>query len=206
VGEPLLVTTPDGIELEAELATPERPARAACVLCHPHPQFGGSMRSLVISALFGALPAAGVATLRFNFRGVEASDGTWDEGRGERADVAAAVAAMADRVSGAPLLLAGWSFGADMALATVEPELAGWFAVAPPLRYTTAVEAAADPRPKLLALAEHDEVRSAREVEAEAAGWTATTVDVVGGASHFFMGRTDRIVELALDFTARLTA
>ena len=56
------------------------------VLCHPHPQYGGTMRSIVIGALFDALPPRGVACLRFNFRGVEGSEGAHDFGNLERVD------------------------------------------------------------------------------------------------------------------------
>jgi alpha/beta superfamily hydrolase len=206
MAEALTCTTADGVLLEAELAGAVGAARARCVLCHPHPRYGGSMRSLVTSALFQGLPEAGVTTLRFNFRGVERSGGAWDDGRGEQADVVAAIEEMGRHDPGAPLVLAGWSFGADMALATVRPEIAGWFAVAPPLRYTSAERVATDPRPKVVVLAEHDEVRDAAEVAAEVGGWPAATVEVVAGASHFFVGRTDRLVELALGFVDRLTS
>src|SRR5205085_9349154 len=87
--------TADGLALEAEWSVPDD-ARAAMVLCHPHAQYGGTMRSIVISALFDALPRAGVACLRFNFRGVGTSGGTHDHGDAERLDVAAAVAALPD--------------------------------------------------------------------------------------------------------------
>ena len=69
--EPRVITTSDGLALEAELSLPETAPRAAMVMCHPHPQFGGTMRSIVIGALFEALPRVGVICLRFNFRGVE---------------------------------------------------------------------------------------------------------------------------------------
>ena len=205
----ITVTTSDGETLEGELAPADGPARATCVLCHPHPQHGGSMRSLVISELFRALPAAGITTARFNFRGVEGSTGAWSSGTGERTDVTAAVELVQATALDLPLLLAGWSFGADMALATTVGSIAAWFAIAAPLRYTTEadVEAiATDPRPKLLALAEHDEVRPADEVEALASTWTDTEVVVVAGASHFFVGRTDRLVALALGFVDRIVA
>ena len=176
------------------------------VLCHPHPQFGGTMRSIVISALFGALPAVGVTCLRFNFRGVEGSEGFYDEGRGERLDAVGAVAALADRLASAtPLVLVGWSFGGDIALSTVEPRLAAWFAIAPPLHLVEEQPpVAADERPKLLALAAHDEVRPPAEVEALVRPWRSTEVVVVDGASHFFVGRTDRLAELAQRFVDQL--
>ena len=100
---------------EAVVGALARSAWAAAVLAHPHPQFGGSMRSIVIGALFSALPSAGVAALRFNFRGVEGSEGTFDEGRGERQDVVAAVDVLHPITEGLPLVLAGWSFGGVLA-------------------------------------------------------------------------------------------
>jgi alpha/beta superfamily hydrolase len=194
------------LALEAELAAPPAEPRAAAVLCHPHPQAGGSMRSIVIGALFEALPRAGVTCLRFNFRGVEGSDGFYDEGRGEQLDVQAAIATLDGTVDPAlPMLLAGWSFGADLALATVVDRITAWLAIAPPLRMVPDFSAvAADRRPKLLALAEHDEFRAPASVRDATRDWVATDIEVVGGASHFFVGRTDRLVELSVGYVDRL--
>jgi alpha/beta superfamily hydrolase len=204
---PVACTTTDGLVLEAELAAAESAPRAAAVLCHPHPQAGGSMRSIVIGALFEALPRVGVTCLRFNFRGVEGSAGSYDEGRGEQLDVQGAIATLDGAVDAElPMLLAGWSFGADLALATVVDRVAGWLGIAPPLRMVPDFSAvAADPRPKLLALAEHDEFREPASVRDATSGWVATEIEVVGGASHFFVGRTDRLVELSTAYVDRLT-
>ena len=198
--------TPDGVTLEAEIAVPDGIPRAAVVLCHPHPQYGGTMRSIVIGALFEALPAAGVTCLRFNFRGVEQSGGTHDDGCGELLDVRAAVAALADDIPATtPLLLAGWSFGADMALATVDDRLAGWLAIAPPLRFAGDFGAVADDsRPKQLVLGQHDEFRDPASVVEATEDWVATEIEVIAGASHFFVGRTDRVVDAARSFVDRL--
>jgi alpha/beta superfamily hydrolase len=206
--EPLTLTASDGCKLEAEVARPANGlVRAGMVLCHPHPLFGGTMRSIVISALFNALPEAGVTCLRFNFRGVEGSLGIHDEGDAERLDASAAIAAIApDLPPDAPLILTGWSFGADVALSTTDPRLAAWFAIACPLRYRHEPEVTAtDPRPKLLALGERDEIRAPAEVQADVATWTNTTVKIVPGASHFFVGRTDQLVVLARDLVNELS-
>jgi uncharacterized protein len=201
------VLTDDDCRLEAELVVAE-PERCGMVLCHPHPQYGGTMRSIVISALFSALPAAGVTCLRFNFRGVEGSEGSHDQGRGEQRDVRAAVRDLGSLLAPtSPLVLTGWSFGADVALSVVDDRIDAWYAVAPPLRFATGLDAlAADPRPKLVALAEHDEFRAPAEVAEVAASWAATEIDVVRGASHFFVGRTERIVDLAVGLVGRLTS
>jgi alpha/beta superfamily hydrolase len=196
----------DGVTLEAERAVPDGPSRVSVVLCHPHPQYGGTMRSIVIGALFDALPTIGCTVLRFNFRGVEGSTGEHDDGRGELLDVQAAVDAAA-RADDEPLVLVGWSFGADMTLATHDPRLAGWVGIAPPLRFRTDFDAVArDARPKLLVLGQHDEFREPASVVAATEAWSATEIDVIAGASHFFVGRTDRVVAAVAGFVARVGA
>ena len=204
--ESLTITSADGTVLEAELRAAHDVERAACVLCHPHPQYGGSMHSLVIGELFRELPAHGVTCLRFNFRGVEGSGGAWDEGRGERADVAAALDTLADRTAAdRVVLLAGWSFGADMALSIDDARVAGWLAIAPPLHFAADPDRVGrDPRPKHLVLAERDQVRAPDDVRAATEAWSATSIEIVPGADHFFLGRTDRIVSAARDYVARL--
>lgn len=196
----LSVTAADGVVLEAELALPDHPATSGFVLCHPHPQYGGSMHTTVVEALFDALPGHGATCLRFNFRGVGASTGEHTGGDTERLDVQAAVAALAEQLDPAlPLVLAGWSFGGDVALSVAPDRVTAWYGIAPPLRFARDLDVvAADPRPVLLALAERDEVRPPAEVIAETAGWTNTRVEVLPGASHFFTGATARLVELAL--------
>lgn len=207
--EPLTLETSDGITLEAERAGPaDAPPRAGMVLCHPHPRYGGTMRSIVISALFAALPDDGIDCLRFNFRGVGGSGGEHEDGDGERLDVLAAIEALAAELpAGVPLLLAGWSFGADMALSVRDPRVAAWLAIACPLHMARDLDiVAADPRPKLLVLAAHDEIRSPDEIGAEVAAWVNTTIEVIPGASHFFVGATDKLVAVARGYLERVSA
>ena len=200
------LSSTDGVALEAEVSHPPKTPSRGVVLCHPHPQYGGTMRSIVIGALFDALPSLGALTLRFNFRGVEGSTGTYDDGNGERDDVRSAVAALTAMLPpAAPLVLIGWSFGADMALSTLVPEVHAWVAIAPPLRLVADLDAIGrDPRPKLLVLAEHDEVCSPTEAATTAATWANTSVEVIPGASHFFIGRTDRLTDVVAGTIADL--
>jgi alpha/beta superfamily hydrolase len=193
--------TADGVDLEAETRVPATPIGAA-VLAHPHPQHGGSMRSLVTSELFRSLPDRGVAVIRFNFRGVEGSGGTYGEGRGEQQDVLAAIAALAASAPGVPLVLAGWSFGADVSLSITDPAVAGWCVVAPPLRILRADEllAADDPRPKRLVVPEHDQFRPPDSARAYVADWVNTEVAVVAGGDHFLAGRTSQVADHVVDF------
>ena len=90
--------------------------RRAAVVCHPHPQFGGTLHNKVVFRLARAARTAGSAVLRFNFRGVGQSGGAYDEGRGEQDDVRAAIAYMKDRYPGLPLTVAGFSFGSAVGL------------------------------------------------------------------------------------------
>jgi uncharacterized protein len=99
--------------LECAVDAPADSSRGVAVICHPHPQHGGTMDNKVVQTLARALRQIGYRTVRFNFRGVGASQGRWDEGRGEVDDALAVVAAQ--RVPGLPLVLAGFSFGAYVA-------------------------------------------------------------------------------------------
>jgi alpha/beta superfamily hydrolase len=173
------LTTADGIVLAADLALPAAP-RAAAVLCHPHPAYGGDRHNIVVDALFRALPAAGLAALRFDFRGA---------GGGEQDDVLAALDRLAGDVPGVPLWLVGYSFGADVALGVDDPRLAGWVAVAPPLRFgSPPVPAGGDPRPVLVLVPEHDAYSPPDRIRPATDAWPAVTVEVVPMADHFLVG------------------
>jgi alpha/beta superfamily hydrolase len=203
---PLVLHASDGTVLEAEWTGTPGKTRGTAVLCHPHPQYGGTMRSIVISALFDALPGRGYECLRFNFRGVERSTGAHGAGHTEPADVAAALEEAVVRGTGSKVALVGWSFGADMALSVDDARVDGWVGIAPPLRFGAALgSVAADPRPKHLVLAQHDEFRAPEDVEREVETWTRTTTEIIAGASHFFVGRTDRVLEATAGFLDALT-
>lgn len=100
-------------------------ARAAAVVCHPHPLHGGTMHNHVAYRLADAFRKQGVSALRFNFRGVGRSTGEHDDGRGEVDDARAALDYAQAQQPGVPLILAGFSFGARVALqlATEDPRV-----------------------------------------------------------------------------------
>jgi alpha/beta superfamily hydrolase len=103
--------------IECAIDAPAGAPRGLAVVCHPHPQFGGTMDNKVVQTLARALLQLGWHSVRFNFRGIGASAGTWDEGRGEVDDALAVVAAFRAEAgaSRSPLLLAGFSFGGYVA-------------------------------------------------------------------------------------------
>lgn len=101
------------IEAALDLPAAESAVRGVAVVCHPHPQHGGTMDNKVAQMLARALVQLGYRAVRFNFRGVGESQGAWDEGRGEIDDALAVVATQ--RQPQEPLVLAGFSFGAFVA-------------------------------------------------------------------------------------------
>lgn len=121
--------------IEALVAMPEAPPAGIAVVCHPHPLHGGALTNKVTYTLAACALKAGLATARFNFRGVGRSAGRHDEGRGETEDTLAVAAWLRARVPG-PLLLAGFSFGAFVSLkAAARAHPALQVSVAPPFRY-----------------------------------------------------------------------
>jgi uncharacterized protein len=109
--------------LEALLEEPESgDPREAAVVCHPHPQFGGTMHNKVVYRLARGLRKADCAVLRFNYRGVNLSEGEYDDGIGETDDARVALRELESRYPGLPLLAAGFSFGARVALRLASQE------------------------------------------------------------------------------------
>ncbi|MCB1001117.1 MAG: alpha/beta fold hydrolase [Acidimicrobiales bacterium] len=190
--------TADGLALVGDALVPDAPV-AAVAICHPHPRFGGNRFNTVVDALHRGLSARGVATLRFDFRGVDGSEGVHDGGDAERIDAAAALAALG-ALTDAPIWLAGYSFGAAVALDTATPDLRGWLAVAPPLAAMPGSRrAAADDRPTHLLVAGHDQFSPPAPTAEATAGWLATTTSVLASADHFLAGHLDRVVAWAID-------
>lgn len=127
-----------GIELEGLLSIQEAlSVKGGIVLCHPHPQYGGDMHNRVITVALEAAQAEGFSTLRFNFRGVGRSGGSYSEGFGEREDVASALEFLSNqqRNRSLPLLLLGYSFGAwtGIPVAIKDRRVKGVVAISPPL-------------------------------------------------------------------------
>jgi len=109
-----LIDGPAG-RIECALDAPAGAASAVAVVCHPHPQHGGTMDNKVVQTLTRACLQLGWRSVRFNYRGVGASQGAWDEGRGEVDDALAVIAATRAEAAGLPLVLAGFSFGGFVA-------------------------------------------------------------------------------------------
>jgi alpha/beta superfamily hydrolase len=195
--EPLTIRTSDGLELVGELALPaDRDPVAALVCLHPLPTAGGMMDSHVLRKASWRLPAlAALAVLRFNTRGTQSaagrSQGSFDEGEGERADVVAAVDSAQDFGLPQPWLL-GWSFGTDLALrwGCLGP-VVGAVLLSPPLKAATDVDLdrwAASGKPLLALVPELDDYLRPEEARARFARVPQARVVGVEGARHLWVG------------------
>ena len=194
---PETITVAPGLALEAALALPAG-ARHGVVVCHPHPLYGGDMDNPVVTAAARACAEAGLATLRFNFRGVGSSTGAWDEGRGEQDDVRAALAHLRGALPGAGRpAVAGYSFGAAMAAAVAaagEP-LAGLALIAPPLAMRPWQPPASFTLdgPILLTAGDSDQYCPTTALAALAKALPKAILTVIDGTDHFFFTGLERL-------------
>jgi alpha/beta superfamily hydrolase len=190
--------------LEARLA--RRPGVAGLVVAHPHPLYGGSLDNNVVATLAQAGGLAGWTTLRFNFRGVGLSQGRYDQGRGEAADLRAAL----DYLAGlglTRLAVAGYSFGAWVA-ARVDPaglDPAGALWVAPPLGMMPLTVGQVRLRPGLILAGGQDDFCPAGDLArlAKALG-PGARVEVEPSADHFWGGHEGWLRERAAGYLAGL--
>lgn len=175
--------------LEARLAVPPG-ARVGVVISHPHPLYGGDMDNPVIDRIVEVCANRGLATLRFNFRGVGGSSGRHDNGRGEQDDVRACLAHLGEVLGGSGrLALAGYSFGAAISasVAATVP-LAGLGLVAPPMRLADLDVPGTVAGPIVIVAGTEDQYCPAPALERLHAALPEATVIVVEGADHFFFG------------------
>ena len=190
----------DGLDLEAAASEPASPTRAF-VLCHPHPQMGGTMNAPLLLALRDRLVDEGWAVLRFNFRGIGSSEGDSSDGIPEVADAQGAVATARERWPDLPLAIGGWSFGAAVALrvAAQDDELNACAVVAPAIEPKPGITAGAPSpsgsefaAPVLVVCGANDKQVPAEDCKtwADAAG--ADYVEVPG-ANHFFWAKYDQL-------------
>jgi len=193
------VTFPSqNLTLEGLYAPPKDAAGAkGAVVCHPHPQYGGSMYNNVVDAALAALWGRGFATLRFNFRGVGESEGSYGGGEGEAVDAAAAVAWMRGQsgLQGAPIILSGYSFGAAAAwsAAARAGALQALVLIAAPMRMMNT--GSLPPIGNILLIAgSHDSFCPAAELEGLCARLgKGASFRVIDGADHFFGGYEEEV-------------
>ncbi|HVU61192.1 MAG TPA: hypothetical protein VHD58_06000 [Mycobacteriales bacterium] len=203
--------TADGLSLVGELALPAAtPPIATLVLLHPLPTMGGMMDSHLFRKASYRLPAlADLAVLRFNSRGTESeagrSEGAFDNGEGERYDVAAALELVEFRELPSPWLV-GWSFGTDLALRHgCDPTVVGAILISPPLRFSTSADLAtwaASGKPVVAIVPELDDYLRPDEARDRFAAIPQARVVAVPGGKHLLVGRTEEVLDIIVDTVA----
>ena len=184
--------------IECAIDVPAGMPRGLAVVCHPHPQHGGTMDNKVVQTLARAFVQLGYTAVRFNFRGVGASQGAWAEGPGEIDDALAVIGAF--RTAGQPLLLAGFSFGAYVA-SNAAARLASDGAAAERLVLIAPAASRFDMAPvppdTLVVHGESDDVVPLAAVF-DWARPQSLPVTVVPGAGHFFHGQLPLLKSLVV--------
>lgn len=198
--------TSDNLILEGMLSFPaEVTSVPAALICHPHPQYGGDMDNNVVRTVGDALEQLDMAVLRFNFRGVNGSEGTFDNGNGEINDVIAARSFLAEQqaVDGSRLLLVGYSFGAFVGLqaALRSNRVKAAAAISPPVDmydfgFLSHIEV-----PVLFLCGDRDSFCSPTKREQIYGSITAAKEKVVlPGVDHFYWGKEAALAEAVQRF------
>jgi uncharacterized protein len=203
------LTGPAG-QLDAILDEPLRggPPHAAVVFAHPHPQFGGTMHTKAVYQGAKGLTRIGCAVLRFNFRGVGRSAGTFDQGEGEKEDFRAALDYTAARYAGARLWAAGFSFGSWVALevGAEDERVEALIGIAPPVSTSVSgmdykfPNTLASTKAKFFVQGEADEVCPIQGMWAFYGKLQEPKeLVVIDGADHLFEGKTQEVGEALED-------
>jgi alpha/beta superfamily hydrolase len=179
-------------------AAEDAPPRAAIVLAHPHPLHGGTMHTKVLYQVAKAFCRLGCAVLRFNFRGVGTSEGTFGNGLGEVEDYWAALEFLSARYPGVEMWAGGVSFGSWVATTAgaSDDRVTRLIAVAPPVTTYDFAPVARSPKPKFFINGERDEicaVKALREFYAHAE--EPKELVIVEAAGHLFEGHINEVTE-----------
>lgn len=204
------IPAPHG-RLEGLLRLPDQqaPAQMVAVVCHPHPVYGGTMHNKTVFRLAQALNAVGMPTLRFNFRGVGESTGSYDEGQGEQDDVRAALDYAQAQFPDAPLCVAGFSFGSWVGLPVgcADERVRQLVGAGVPTRLLSAPTLAQCVKPKLIVQGERDQYGP----QSDLLPWFEALpepkhLEVVAGSDHFFTDHLDALSEAVTRYFAQRAA
>jgi hypothetical protein len=182
---------------------PQEKPRFAAVVCHPHPLQGGTMHNKVVFRAAKAARLAGLPTLRFNFRGVGKSTGSFSAGIGEREDVTAALDFLGTRFPALPVCLIGYSFGASVGLrvGANDPRVVALVGLGVPVSSTNMDFLRGVLKPKLIIQGTRDQFGSRAQVESFY-GMLAEPKQLywVQNADHFFMGKLEEVQRAIREF------
>jgi uncharacterized protein len=196
----VIINGPEG-RIEARYHHARRPAAPLAVVLHPHPQHGGTMNNKIVYLLYQCFVRHGFSTLRFNFRGVGRSQGSFDRGEGELSDAASALDWLQTYNPNAPTCwIAGFSFGAwiGMQLLMRRPEIESFIAVAPPANVYDFTFLAPCPSSGLILQGDQDTVvplDSVQKLVTKLSHQRDIKIDFrkIAGADHYFADRLDTV-------------
>ena len=197
--------------LEAILWTPTANPKPpmACVVCHPHPLFGGTMHNKVVYQVAKSLDLLGLAVLRFNFRGTGLSEGVHDDGKGEQGDVRAALDFLSAEFAAVPQLVAGFSFGSVVGLRVgcEDARAAALIGLGLPVNRFEFPFLAACSKPKLFLQGAKDQFGAIEKTREVFAGFAEPKrlVEIADG-DHFFVGKLDQVDRAIGDWVAQQIA
>ena len=187
----------DGLKIEGILA--DFPGDKGVVISHPHPLYGGTMHNNVVRAVAHAYQEEGYSTLRFNFRGVENSEGDFGNGVGEQEDVKAALKTLGKK----KMDVAGYSFGAwvnALGLPKFE-EAQRLIMVSPPVSFIDFSFLEYSPKIRLVICGTRDEIAEYKKVEKMLPKWNDRALfRVIQGADHFYSGREEELTDIVGEF------
>lgn len=202
------VPTPQG-HLEGILKPEEEGAMPyyVAVVCHPHPLYGGTMHNKVVFKVAQVLQALNIPALRFNFRGIGHSTGTYDEGRGEMDDVRSSLEFLSRRYPGVPAIIAGFSFGSyvGMRVAATDDRAQAMIGLGVPARWFDGDTLQGCHKQKLLIHGTQDELAPYEQtVEWFEQIPAPKSMIAVPGADHFFQGRLEEVQAIIARFVQTL--
>ena len=201
--ESLFIPGPAG-RLEALLEEPEEQPVHACLVCHPHPKYSGTMHNKVVYRIARGLRRTGAVVLRFNFRGVNSSEGVYDHGKGEQDDARAALAYLRERYPHLPYSLAGFSFGSRVILqigcASAQPKPQRLIAVGFPLTKLKFEFLTGCGLPKYFVLSTNDQYSPVPQMEELFAAFPEPkSLKLIEAADHFFDGGLQQLEDAIVD-------
>lgn len=194
---PISIVTEDNLKLIGEVATPLGEITGSLLCLHPNPAGGGMMDSHIFKKAANRLPAmAGIEVIRFNTRGTTSeagsSEGIFDQGEGEAADVRAAINYSFTELKVAKLWVVGWSFGTDLALRYAkDARIEGLILLSPPMQRTQDSDLdfwQNDHRPVVAYIPEHDEYLNPEQALSRFVNFPRLYLVPVEGAKHLWVG------------------
>jgi alpha/beta superfamily hydrolase len=194
-----------GLKIEGLLD--HTPDERGVVVTHPHPQYGGTMHNNVVKGIVRAYREKGYSTLRFNFRGVERSEGDHDNGVGEQEDVRSALKVL-ENLDIKSIDLAGYSFGAwvnAMGLGTFE-RVDRMIMVSPPVGLLDFDALTSNLKVRLVIAGSLDDIAPVKAIEEKMPLWNSeATLHIIEGADHMYLGEIDDLKNIINDFLENST-